>query len=56
VADLPTLAESRELLRHNLISIPWAGLKLSQGEPAIPVTSVPGSKTASGSKTAKETA
>jgi nicotinate phosphoribosyltransferase len=46
VPDLPTLAESRELLRHNLISIPWAGLKLSQGEPAIPVTSVPGSKTA----------
>jgi nicotinate phosphoribosyltransferase len=46
VGDLPTLAESREFLRQNLISIPWEGLKLSQGEPAIPVTCVPGRKTA----------
>jgi nicotinate phosphoribosyltransferase len=46
VADLPTLAESRELLRRNLISIPWEGLKLSQGEPAIPVTMEPGKTTA----------
>jgi nicotinate phosphoribosyltransferase len=42
VDDLPTLAESRERLRQGLISIPWEGLKLSQGEPAIPVTCVPG--------------
>jgi nicotinate phosphoribosyltransferase len=42
VDDLPTLAESREHLRQGLISIPWEGLKLSQGEPAIPVTCVPG--------------
>jgi nicotinate phosphoribosyltransferase len=42
VSDLPTLAESRAFLRQNLISIPWEGLKLSQGEPAIPVTCVPG--------------
>jgi nicotinate phosphoribosyltransferase len=42
VADLPTLAQSREHLRNCLISIPWEGLKLSQGEPAIPVTCVPG--------------
>src|SRR5690242_10230191 len=41
VDDLPTLAESREHLRRCLISIPWEGLKLSQGEPAIPVTCVP---------------
>jgi nicotinate phosphoribosyltransferase len=41
VPDLPTLAESREFLRHNLISIPWEGLKLSQGEPAIPVSVLP---------------
>ena len=34
----PTLAESRACLRERLISIPWEGLKLSQGEPAIPVT------------------
>jgi nicotinate phosphoribosyltransferase len=41
VADLPTLDESREHLRNCLISIPWEGLKLSQGEPAIPVICVP---------------
>ena len=33
----PTLEESRELLRQRLISIPWEGLKLSPGDPAIPV-------------------
>jgi nicotinate phosphoribosyltransferase len=33
----PTLAESREHLRHCLISIPWEGLKLSAGDPAVPV-------------------
>jgi nicotinate phosphoribosyltransferase len=37
VADLPTLADSREHLRQCLISIPWEGLKLSAGDPAIPV-------------------
>ncbi len=40
VDDLPTLAESRERLRDALISIPWEGLKLSAGDPAIPVTMV----------------
>jgi nicotinate phosphoribosyltransferase len=39
-AEVPTLAESREHLRQCLISIPWAGLKLSAGDPAIPVTIV----------------
>ncbi|WP_229399531.1 nicotinate phosphoribosyltransferase [Micromonospora okii] len=39
--DLPTLDESREHLRQCLISIPWEGLKLSAGDPAIPVTVVP---------------
>jgi nicotinate phosphoribosyltransferase len=40
---LPTvpLADSREHLRQCLISIPWEGLKLSAGDPAIPVTVVP---------------
>ncbi|WDZ87124.1 nicotinate phosphoribosyltransferase [Micromonospora cathayae] len=38
---LPTLAESREHLRQCLISIPWEGLKLSAGDPAVPVTVVP---------------
>jgi nicotinate phosphoribosyltransferase len=37
VPDLPTLAESREHMRGSLISIPWEGLKLSAGDPAIPV-------------------
>ncbi|WBB98188.1 MULTISPECIES: nicotinate phosphoribosyltransferase [unclassified Solwaraspora] len=37
----PTIAESREHLRHCLISIPWEGLKLSAGDPTIPVTVVP---------------
>jgi nicotinate phosphoribosyltransferase len=41
VAPLPTLAESRDHLRQCLISIPWEGLKLSAGDPAIPVTVVP---------------
>jgi nicotinate phosphoribosyltransferase len=37
----PTLDESRDHLRERLISIPWEGLKLSAGDPAIPVTVVP---------------
>ena len=39
--DLPTLAQGRERLRDALISIPWEGLKLSAGDPAIPVRVVP---------------
>jgi nicotinate phosphoribosyltransferase len=35
-SDLPGLAESREHLRRAMISLPWDGLKLSRGEPAIP--------------------
>ncbi len=35
------LTESREHLRDALISIPWEGLKLSAGDPAIPVTVIP---------------
>jgi nicotinate phosphoribosyltransferase len=34
---LRNLGDSREHLRQCLISIPWEGLKLSQGEPAVPV-------------------
>jgi nicotinate phosphoribosyltransferase len=37
VDDVPTLVQSRDHLRERLISIPWEGLKLSQGDPAIPV-------------------
>jgi nicotinate phosphoribosyltransferase len=36
VADLPTLEQSREYLRAALVSVPWEGLKLSRGEPALP--------------------
>ncbi|OZG31068.1 nicotinate phosphoribosyltransferase [Williamsia sp. 1138] len=37
VADLPTLDDSREHLAAALVSLPWEGLGLSRGEPAIPV-------------------
>ncbi len=40
--DLPSLHDSREHLSRCLVSIPWEGLKLSHGEPAIPVTMVGG--------------
>jgi nicotinate phosphoribosyltransferase len=36
VDGLPTLRESRERLRRALVTLPWEGLKLSKGEPAIP--------------------
>jgi nicotinate phosphoribosyltransferase len=39
--DLPGLESARACLRERLIAIPWEGLKLSQGEPAIPVTIQP---------------
>ena len=35
VADLD-LAEARDRVTEGLLSLPWAGLKLSRGEPAIP--------------------
>ncbi|MGA9869563.1 MAG: nicotinate phosphoribosyltransferase [Rhodococcus sp. (in: high G+C Gram-positive bacteria)] len=35
LADLPTLADSRALFAERVVSLPWEGLKLSQGEPAI---------------------
>ncbi|MEN3309788.1 MAG: nicotinate phosphoribosyltransferase [Micromonosporaceae bacterium] len=38
VDNLPTLRDSRDHLHDALISIPWEGLKLSAGDPAIPVT------------------
>ena len=36
VDGLPTLEQSREHLRAALVAVPWEGLKLSRGEPAIP--------------------
>jgi nicotinate phosphoribosyltransferase len=50
VSGAPTLADGRELLRAGLISIPWEGLKLSDGDPAIPVTTV-GPTTSTGGAT-----
>jgi len=41
VDDLPTLDESREHLRSAMVTLPWDGLKLSRGEPAIPTRLVP---------------
>jgi len=41
VVEPGSLTEAREHLRQCLISIPWEGLKLSAGDPAIPVTIVP---------------
>ncbi|MEV6299620.1 nicotinate phosphoribosyltransferase [Actinoplanes sp. NPDC051861] len=41
VLPVPALSESRDHLRQCLISIPWEGLKLSAGDPAIPVVIVP---------------
>jgi nicotinate phosphoribosyltransferase len=41
VPDLPTLPESREHLRRAMVTLPWDGLKLSRGEPAIPTRMVP---------------
>lgn len=35
VDDLPTLEDNRQRLRHALVSLPWEGLKLSHGEPAL---------------------
>jgi nicotinate phosphoribosyltransferase len=40
VADVPTLEQGRERLREALVSVPWEGLKLSSGEPAIPTVFV----------------
>jgi nicotinate phosphoribosyltransferase len=38
--DPPSLEESRQRVRDGLVSLPWEGLKLSQGEPAIPTVYV----------------
>jgi nicotinate phosphoribosyltransferase len=36
--DVPSLSASRDHLRHVLTTLPWEGLSLSRGEPAIPTT------------------
>jgi len=39
--DLPALPESRRHLREAMVTLPWDGLKLAKGEPAIPTRIVP---------------
>lgn len=41
VAGVPTLQQAREHLRAATVTLPWDGLKLSRGEPAIPTRIVP---------------
>jgi nicotinate phosphoribosyltransferase len=36
VDGVPTLAQSREHLQEAIVTLPWDGMKLSRGEPAIP--------------------
>lgn len=36
LVDVPSLEQSRDHLRHVLTTLPWEGLALSKGEPAIP--------------------
>jgi nicotinate phosphoribosyltransferase len=38
VADVPSLAQAREHLRTAMVTLPWEGLALSHGDPAIPTT------------------
>ncbi|GGK70006.1 nicotinate phosphoribosyltransferase [Nocardia camponoti] len=40
VDGLADLTQSRDLVARGLVSLPWEGLKLSAGEPAIPTTYV----------------
>ncbi len=41
VSPAPSLDEARSRLAAALISLPWEGLKLSKGDPAIPTTVLP---------------
>lgn len=41
VPELPSLSESREHHSAVMVSLPWEGLALSEGDPAIPVRVVP---------------
>jgi nicotinate phosphoribosyltransferase len=40
VAEPPSLEQSRQRVRQGLVSLPWEGLKLSNGDPAIPTTHI----------------
>jgi len=41
VPGVPNLAEARQYLREATVTLPWDGLKLSKGEPAIPTRITP---------------
>lgn len=42
VPGLPTLADARARLAQALVTLPWEGLSLAKGDPAIPTTMVTG--------------
>jgi nicotinate phosphoribosyltransferase len=42
VDELPTLEQSRQHLRQSMIGLPWEGLTMAPGEPAIPTTLITG--------------
>jgi nicotinate phosphoribosyltransferase len=42
--DLPSLADARDHLQDGLVAVPWEGLKLSAGDPAVPVTIIAGAE------------
>jgi nicotinate phosphoribosyltransferase len=41
VEPQPTLQQSREHLQRSMVGLPWEGLTLADGEPAIPTTLIP---------------
>jgi nicotinate phosphoribosyltransferase len=38
VPGLPTLADARQNLTRAMVTLPWEGLSLAKGDPAIPTT------------------
>jgi nicotinate phosphoribosyltransferase len=41
IGEPPPLRDARRRLTQSLVSLPWEGLKLSKGDPAIPTTLIP---------------
>jgi nicotinate phosphoribosyltransferase len=38
VPGLPTLSDARRNLARAMVTLPWEGLSLAKGDPAIPTT------------------